>query len=437
MMFNNKKSVFMKAKLYLFILISFSHFLSASAQQAPVSVSLPEGVSGSWYSGASEQIRHLEYDFHSLANNEFRVVNPVNHVGFLLNRAGYSAYPLQDNSSKIAWTTRFTFKTIGREIPQFQFSNGRFSKKGNILLQSFGFADVEYHNNEKGLRQNFIINEKARGTGNLKIEIQLQSTLDARIADKTRLAFYSTGNDHRVKLIYEDLKVWDATKKVLMAHMELNKKSNVLSILVDDRNAVYPVTVDPLNKTPEWTTSADGILPSLLNNLNLQVQSLYGYTVTGLGDINNDGYDDVAVGAPGMADVVSGSGTLLGVGAVFIYLGSPSGLSTIPNKVIQPNTAPAGAMFGSSIAAGNLTADGINDLIIGAPLDTYQTTAGGLLGPVNVNLTAGKVYLYRSEDLFLGPNPSPFLEMRLQGANFFSTGVAGLLLRNVGIKGLF
>ncbi len=219
--------------------------------------------------------------------------------------------------------------------------------------------------------------------------------------------------------------------------MKFNRAAGLLTITADDRLAAYPVTIDPLNRAPEWTTSADGVLPGLLNNLQLQVQSTYGYTVAGLGDINGDGYDDVAVGAPAMADVITGSGSLAGVGAVFIYLGSAAGLSATPDKVLQPTTPVAGALFGLSITAGDITGDGRNDIIIGAPLDSYQTTAASLLGPVSVHVTAGRVYVYRSEDLFTAPVPSPFLQIRLQGTSFFSTGIAGLLLSNVNVNPLF
>jgi hypothetical protein len=421
----------MKLKLYLSILILFS--LSTSAQQRKV----VSPSSDCWYANASAWIKQLEYDFHPKDNNEFRVVNPANRIGFLLTEKGYSAYSLQDGNDAEPWNIVFSLKTIGREKENLQFVNSSFSKEEKTLSQHFGFADVEYTNDEKGLRQNFIINERPAGNGNLEIKIGLESSLAPAIVNGTALVFSTNGNDKNVKLIYDDLKVWDAANKTLAAHMELNDKRNILSLVIDDKDAQYPVTVDPLNKTPEWTTSADGILPSLLNNMTLQAQSLYGYAVSGLGDINNDGFDDVAVGAPGMADVISGSGSLLGVGAVFIYLGSADGLHTTPGKILQPATAIAGALFGASIAAGNITADGINDILIGAPLDTYQTSAQGLLGSVNVNVTAGKVYFYRSEDLFAVANPSPFLSIRLQGTNFFSTGVAGLLLSNVSVKGLF
>ena len=189
-----------------------------------------------------------------------------------------------------------------------------------------------------------------------------------------------------------------------------------------------------LNKTPEWTTSADGLISGLTTaQLN---SSLYGYAVTGLGDVNGDGYGDAAISAPALTNIFSGSGSLAGVGAVFVFYGSPSGLSTTPAKTLQPNTAVAGALFGASVDAGDVTGDGINDIIIGAPLDSYTTTASGLFGPTSVNVKAGKVYVYPGGNT-AAVNPTNFTEIKLQGTGFFSTGIAGLLLSNVTVNALF
>lgn len=46
--------------------------------------------------------------------------------------------------------------------------------------------------------------------------------------------------------------------------------------------------------------------------------------MTSLGDINKDGYNDIAIGAPYESDH----------GAVYIYLGSLTGLNTEPSQVI-------------------------------------------------------------------------------------------------------
>lgn len=430
----------MKTKLYILTLIMLlSQFVIAQTKKttnhfAPSSADLPEGIEADWFSKASSVIREMEYEFYPAQKQDhFRVTNPKNHIGFGIEPSGYSVHAIGDAQRGTNWNISFKLYSIGRESKRQVTAPGFVViKKKNAITYHAAAMDIEYINNADGLRQNFIIRERPAGNERLMISLQVQSDLAVTVDNNKKAIFHTAGNSKDVKLYYEDLKVWDANGQRLFAQMELDKNANVLSIVVDDKKAVYPITVDPLNKTPEWTTSADGILPGLLTNLQLQVQTLYGYTVTGLGDINGDGFDDVSVSAPGMADVITGTGSLTGVGAVFIYLGSSTGLPTIPSKILQPTTPIAGALFGLSVDAGDVSGDGKNDILIGAPLDRYQTTAAGLLGNVNVNVTAGKVYYYRSEDLFNAANPTPFLQIRLQGSTYFST-----IINNISVNPLF
>jgi len=52
------------------------------------------------------------------------------------------------------------------------------------------------------------------------------------------------------------------------------------------------------------------------------VRHRFGFSIANLGDLNKDGYEDVAIGAP-----------YEGSGAVYIYLGSDNGLITEPAQV--------------------------------------------------------------------------------------------------------
>jgi len=410
-----------------------------SAQQTQARSSkydLPAPATDDWYSKAIVGMQQVEMGFYpSQSLNEFRTCNPVNRLSFSVNLQGYTVRSIQSNEG---WRVNMSLTGIGREqttsAPANEFV---IIKNNNSLTYQSAPYDIEYINDPAGLRQNFIIHHKPVGNRRLRVAMQLETVLAVTSKNDRSIYFHTPGNEKDIKLYYEDLRVWDADHHDIPASLQYDQNTNTLSIIVNDEKAIYPLTIDPLNRTPEWTTSADGVLPGLLTNLQLQVQTAYGYTVAGLGDINGDGYDDVAISAPTMADVISGTGSLTGVGAVFIYLGSPSGLPATPSKVLQSTTAVDGALFGYSVDAGDITGDGKNDIVIGAPLDRYQTTAQGLFGPTSVNVSAGKVYVYRSEDLFSAPNPTPFLQVRLQGTGFFSTGILNLLQSNVTTKPLF
>ncbi len=111
--------------------------------------------------------------------------------------------------------------------------------------------------------------------------------------------------------------------------------------------------------------SPDG--PSALPDISNTQMNGYGAEVEALGDIDNDGYDDFAAGAP-MA--------IGGDGRFFVYRGSPTG----PVEPTQFD-GRAGARFGAQITAmGDANGDGFDDFAVAAPL-----AAGG----------AGRVQTYR------------------------------------------
>ncbi len=87
-----------------------------------------------------------------------------------------------------------------------------------------------------------------------------------------------------------------------------------------------------------------------------------------VGDFDNDGYDDVAVGAPG-----SGGKGSYDSGAVHIFYGSSKGITARGDQRIDQATSgvdgerQAGDSFGASLAAGDFDGDGRDDLAVGIP----------------------------------------------------------------------
>jgi hypothetical protein len=88
-----------------------------------------------------------------------------------------------------------------------------------------------------------------------------------------------------------------------------------------------------------------------------QVRAHYGFQVSGAGDVNADGYSDVAVSAWGWSSPEPNEG------AVFVHRGSPS--TAIAGGGITAGDTQD--LFGSSLDVGDITGDGLDDLIVGAP----------------------------------------------------------------------
>ncbi|MFT3910997.1 MAG: Ig-like domain-containing protein [Ferruginibacter sp.] len=443
----------MKIKFFIPILIIF--FYSSSFAQVKNNINTPganefilknslipnaqkamqANVSEDWYNQAVKKIDQLDYAFFQKNNaNEFISYNKLSRLDFDLRPQGLHIKSNTTEPGAGNWENRIELAGITKGDQSWDTGNFiNTNLDASKLRFIYHHFEVEYINDRSGMRQNFIINERPAGNQMLSIKLLLGKKFHYELKEANKLYCYSedlsTGTP---QLIYDDLKVWDATGAILPAHMELIK--NKLSIVVNDQDAVYPITVDPLSHVAEWTTSANGVLTTILTTGQLQIDALYGLNVAGLGDVNGDGYDDVAIGAPGAINVLAGPSTIVGAGAVFVYFGTDSGLSTTPNKVLRATTPVANALFGFSVAGGNVTGNSRNDIIVGAPGDRYTASVSGF--PTTANVTAGKVYVFKGEDMSLG-SPTPLLSVYLNGSTYFTNGIAAVLGSNISINALF
>ena len=85
-----------------------------------------------------------------------------------------------------------------------------------------------------------------------------------------------------------------------------------------------------------------------------------------VGDFDDDGYEDLAIGAPNKA-----TSTLAEVGTVLVAYGGPLGLSLTRMTALDPTLAglalTTNLHFGGTLVTGDLDGDGIDDLAVGVP----------------------------------------------------------------------
>ncbi|XP_075436468.1 integrin alpha-3 [Ascaphus truei] len=116
-----------------------------------------------------------------------------------------------------------------------------------------------------------------------------------------------------------------------------------------------------------------------------QVGSYFGSAIA-LADLNNDGWQDIVVGAPYYFDRKKELG-----GAVYVYANEAGRLRDLPAVVLY---GPSGSGFGFALAnIGDINQDGFTDLAVGAPFEG-----------------SGKVYIYHSNARGLQPEPRQVID---------------------------
>ena len=143
----------------------------------------------------------------------------------------------------------------------------------------------------------------------------------------------------------------------------------------------------------------------------------FGYSVSSLGDLNGDGVTDLAVGAYG--DDTGGAYC----GAAYVLLMNSDGTAQSSHKIANGTgdglTLASNGCFGNAVASlGDLNADGVTDLAVGAAGDD---TGGANRGAVHVLFMNSDGTVKSSEKIASGTGGGPTLA---DGDNFGRSAVS-------------
>jgi hypothetical protein len=353
------------------------------------------------------QIASGEYDFSPVEGNG-EVLSAPNRSQELRSRVSAGGIQLFPRSTAAdgkgaPWTLGVRTRSLLRGSSEFALSIPEVAVLGGRATLDHGPFVEWFENRPGGIQQGWIIERRPTGDGELRIVVELEGGFEARIEDQGRSAVFECAG---FTLPYRDLRAWDADGRDLPARIVGGGRR--IEIEVEDEGASYPLTIDPVlswmaegnqagaglgisvssagdvngdgyddviagawhydnGQTDEgrvflFLGSASGLSATYAwSQEGNQASAIYGYSVSSAGDVDDDGDDEILVGAPfydnGQVDE----------GRAFLYLGSPTGPSSSADWTAEGDLA--GANFGVSVAtAGDVDGDDHSDLIVGAYL---------------------------------------------------------------------
>lgn len=274
-----------------------------------------------------------------------------------------------------AWSWGLALRSIGR--------GDRGCTLEGAGLRVVGEGRVEYawttslsewwSDGPAGLEHGLTIRERHDPVtgGPLELEFDVRGGLRGALDSDGRGASFRIDDGRRV-LDYSGLRVFDAEGRELDARLDLLEAST-LRFVIDDRSAVYPLTVDPVAQQAYVKASNTGPLDN------------FGWSVALSGDT-------LVVGAPAEASATMGvngnqaddSASYAGAAYVFVQ----SGGTWTQQAYLKASNTNAGDFFGNAVAvSGDL-------IVIGAPLEASSAVGVGGNEADNSTSGAGAAYVF-------------------------------------------
>jgi hypothetical protein len=322
-----------------------------------------------------EEIRRSEYAFKRISDGAWAAPNRAQDLRSRI-RGGALEVTSRTRGAE-AWNLTLRLRGVGRSRAIASLEEAEPHVRGSRLDLVRPDLLETYWNDERGLEQELLIAVRPEGAACEPIVLDLEWDGSVSATEEGNRSVLFTDAKGAGALRYGDLKVLDARGRELPSKVMVEPCS--LKIEIDDGDARYPILVDPLLSSPNWTAEGN------------QAGAGFGLPVTTAGDVNGDGFSDVLVGAN------SYDAGQVDEGRAFLFLGSASGLSPTAAWTAEGNQAQA--YFGQALAtAGDVNGDGYDDVLVSAyAFDNGQTDEG-------------RVYLYMGSASGLSASPSWTLE---------------------------
>jgi hypothetical protein len=181
------------------------------------------------------------------ADNTIEAHNPAQNL-----RASFSPEQVQFQSTSACqqpWELGLKLKGYGYGAQLQKVSEGIVSAKGNRVEIKHSHAPnsaqiVEwYTNTPQGIEQGFLLHHRpaqSASSDSMRVVMELQGEWKAKLEPNGQAVTLQQGS---AILHYDQLHTFDATGRELASRMEVN--GTELALVIDDKNALWPLTIDP------------------------------------------------------------------------------------------------------------------------------------------------------------------------------------------------
>jgi hypothetical protein len=341
----------------LFLVLAYPITLAADSQAAAADTQRPPVSAASeadWLSGLADAIAAKEYEA-SHGGGGLQAPNRAHKLRTYFEPSGIRVVDRTAAGSPELVALRLS--AVGRGERLTSIEPGVVKSDGTrVEIRRPGLIEW-YENAPAGLEHGVTLADRPEGEGALWLDFSVGG---ARATYTSGDVVFTSNNGRRLE--YGGLAAVDATGEPVEASFEVPDAARVRIVLAD-AGAAYPLTIDPL-----LTATPDAQLESN------QAGAFLGFSVSGAGDVNGDGYDDVIAGA-----IFFDNGEM-DAGAAFVFLGSAAGIADGDPSTAhaQLESDQADAQLGWSVAgAGDVDGDGYDDVIVGARYyDAGETDEG-------------------------------------------------------------
>ncbi len=309
-----------------------------------------------WLTAVTEQLKEQEYNVSAVESQAvvYQAPNRAQNLRTVFSETGIQVEPRVRQGQP--WQVGLDIAGISNGVQSLRPQLETHTTTDNRLTMDYGQWQAWYVNDVRGVQQGFTIDEPlfAEETGLLLVDMAVTGDLALQWIDDDEIQMVTAVGKH--VLTYRELVAFDAQGNTLPAAMELidiSPEQQGIRLAVNTADAAYPIVIDPfLGGGVDWEAWTDQ-------------DANFGFSVSSAGDVNQDGFDDVLVGAHWY------DGGFPNSGAVFAYYGGPVGLLPVHQWMFLGSVLDMELGYAVN-AAGDVNGDGFDDVIIG----THMTPTG-------------------------------------------------------------